>query len=466
MRVHYVNIEPKFDIAYFPNTKRFFRINDKGKQLINAIVEGISESKIMKTFDITEEEYKMYLKNTQEYEAEQEEKKDVNHSICSKKVLPRLVIHVTNDCNLRCQYCYANGGIYLSDSGKLSEDTLDLILKRFYGEFDEIQTIQFFGGEPLLNISLIEKACEKIKQIDEKRGYKTYFGIVTNGTLIDDKFIDIVNKYNLGVTISYDGNPKINDITRINKNGRGTSAIILKNAKYLKAKTGQPTTIEVTYNQYHIDNNVSILDVVRHIQNEIPDTYIHLVPAGGNDDCGFTINNLDVFADSIYEIFGAWENIKEGEKVPSYSLADRIFAALTDNQSKGSPYICDAGIGTISVSIRGDVYPCFMFTDQKELKLGNIKDEKLFISSKYKEIRNKLFSFSTKENNPECRECFINTLCNGCLGLNSVHSGNAFKLSYKTCEMFRKMTEAALISYARKIERLKLNEEIEMKLGD
>ena len=101
------------------------------------------------------------------------------------------------------------------------------------------------------------------------------------------------------------------------------------------------------------------------------------------------------------------------------------------------------------MSTKGEVYPCFMFTDDQEMKFGNIYDENLFTSDRMVALKRRLNSFSVKKNNDVCKECFIRRLCNGCLGLNSFHSGSPFVLSNAVCKMFRDMTEEAVIGYTK-----------------
>lgn len=454
MNVHYVQGD-NIKVAYFPETKRFFCVNQKACELIDAMIAGETKDNLLQYFGIDENLYQKYYNNI--FSGRAKESNEINsysQEVSTIHGLSRLVIHLTNDCNMRCQYCYANGGNYLSDRDMMDKQTLDKLLEVFFKEFDTINNIQFFGGEPLMNYPLLEYACKKINQLAEDRGYTIGFGIVTNGTLIDKKFIDLVKKYKIQVTISYDGNPKVNDIMRRMKNGKGSSDIILEKAKWLKEETGEPNTIEATYNQHHIDNSISIMDVVNHIQKELPDTYIHLVPAGGTDETDFAIENLEIFPDSIHEIVA---RKKDDNQFFVYSLAHRIFIAL-ENREINIPNICDAGFGTMSVSTKGQVYPCFMFTDNDELCYGNITNKELFKSPKFIEIKNKINNFSVKSNNEECQNCFIKSLCNGCLGLNSFHSGNPFKLSSKICNMFRHMTEQALLEYAEIYNGLKETE--------
>lgn len=220
----------------------------------------------------------------------------------------------------------------------------------------------------------------------------------------------------------------------------------------MKKETQEPSTIEVTYNQYHVDQNVTPIDVVKHINKELPNTAIHLIPAGGSESDDFVVKDLGIFAKSVDDMFEAIKETNETEgaiQIPSYSLIERLLNGLSDKSYYGSSVICNAGLGTISVSIKGDVYPCFMFTDDEEMCLGNIFDDKLFDSDKYKKLTDKLNNFSVKDNNSECQNCFINTLCNGCLGLNSCRTGSPFKLSEELCQMFRDMTDRVLVDYVK-----------------
>ncbi len=383
MRVHLIN-QDNYDIAFFPETKRLFKVNNKAIQLIEAIQDGMEKDSIISEFGIDEQKYNLYYSQIYESKLIYAAKKETEKM---KKYLPRLVLHLTNDCNMRCKYCYANGGSYGAPRGMMKKTTLDKTLDIFYKEFDGIEYIQFFGGEPLLNFDLLEYACQQVKKINETREIKTGFAIVINGTLIDERFIHLVKEYDIYVTVSYDGNRIVHDKMRPFCDGKGTSEVIIKNVNWLKKETEQPKTIEATYNQYHINEGLTIVDVVRHINSVMPGIPIHLAPAGGAKNRDFAIKDLSVFADSIHEIMETWMNAEDKKTVPMYSLAQRIFSGI-ESINEGNPLICDAGLGTISVSTLGDIYPCFMFTDQEDLKYGNVFDEVcVFYSKKFLPVR-------------------------------------------------------------------------------
>ena len=370
-------------VYYFPDTRRIFCINEKAKELIESVKAEKSKEDILLDFGISETEYKEYYNKIFTIDDTFINKMSKNKS---GDDLSRLVIHITNDCNMRCKYCYANGGHYLSQRGMLQQKTLDKCLEVFFSKFNKIYSVQFFGGEPLLNMDLLEYACQRIHDISQKRNYKINFGIVTNATLITEKFIELVNKYNISVTISYDGNPEVNNIVRCLENGANSTELILENAKKLSDQTGQPDTIEVTYNKYHVEKSVGILDVVKHIHKELPNAYIHLVPAGGSEECEYAIKDLSMFKESVREIFSYNCSKNNQDEMLMYSLIQRIVNALNNKQYR-SVNICDAGIGTISVAIDGSVYPCFMFTDNDVMSYGNIFDKELFKSEKYLNLK-------------------------------------------------------------------------------
>lgn len=450
MRVHFIE-KDNLILAYFPNSKRFFKVNNNTKKLIQHINEQKSDNFICSDLTLSKSNLIEFKNTLNTYNEKIKRTYNLNGYSNNKKILNRLVIHVANACNLKCKYCYANGGNYKSDESFLTKNQADKILDKFFNEFDVIEGIQFFGGEPLLNLELIEYICEKINLINKKRNTKTILGLITNGTLINDDFINIVKKYNIHITISYDGNKYVNDLLRVYPNGLGTSDIILNNLSKLKSETGQPELIEGTYTQYHVDNNISVLDIVKHINDSIPDTPLHLVPAGGDSSCDFALKNLEAFKD-IKTLFK--ENIDTKDTVFTYSLFQRIVNSIS-NKEYGSDYICSAGIGTLSVSVEGDVYPCFMFTDMKDVLLGNVNDENLFISKKYIDRLQKMHDFNLKLNNDKCNKCFINTLCTSCLGSNLLNCGDIYKLDNNTCEMFKEMTENILIEFAKSIDNNK-----------
>lgn len=444
MRIHFIN-DNDINAMFFPDTMNFYEVNDFTKDLVLRLNNGQSNTTIADETGASIESIEAVeklLKQNDHF---------VKQVYCpNEKILGKLVLNVTNKCNLGCKYCYAGGGSYCSKESIMDEDFALEILEKFYNEYDEIKVIQLFGGEPTLNLNAIKRVCEYIDD-RYKKGLikeKPIMGMVTNGTIVNDFLVDLIKSYDLKVTVSLDGPPIVNDKMRVYKNGEKTSSRVIDNIKFLKSQTSEPSTIESTYNIHHIKEEVKVMDVASFMNKELNIDSVHIVPASGDDTCDFVLKNREPFIDSVNDVFKGIEN---GEKV-SYSLVNRVISSL--KRKKTTKYLCEAGISMYSVSTKGDVYPCFMFTETEEHKLGNIKDDDLFESENFKAKREKLKSFS-KFKEEACKDCFNNTICTGCLGLNSIETGDIHKPSSLNCDMNKKITERVILGIIRNKKKCK-----------
>jgi uncharacterized protein len=123
----------------------------------------------------------------------------------------------TNSCNLGCKYCFI--GRINNNIENMSEETLYKSIELFNNNLiknNESGTILFYGGEPLMNFDLVKKAVNYVCQ----KKYKIEFSMVTNATLINEKILSFIKKYNISLGISIDGPKKITDINRVYKNSK------------------------------------------------------------------------------------------------------------------------------------------------------------------------------------------------------------------------------------------------------
>jgi uncharacterized protein len=135
----------------------------------------------------------------------------------------------TQACNFNCEYCFEHDCEYPTEN--IITKNLDIVIRKmkdlfndfwFQSEF-ETKKINFWGGEPSLNMNFIEKVVEEF--IDDE---SISFFIFTNGSKIKEllptilKFKGRKNKFN--VQISYDGEP-VND-RRKTKQGTFSSSIV------------------------------------------------------------------------------------------------------------------------------------------------------------------------------------------------------------------------------------------------
>lgn len=141
----------------------------------------------------------------------------MNFDILNKfpeKFINTIVLTITSKCNLNCYYCFTKNSNF-KKQGTISFDrikqAIDYCIERFIP--DNIYWM-FMGGEPLLEIDLIEKC---IKYINEKTQKRVIAGLVTNGVLLSDTDIrKKIIELDIDITLSFDGCKTVQDSQRSN----------------------------------------------------------------------------------------------------------------------------------------------------------------------------------------------------------------------------------------------------------
>ena len=130
---------------------------------------------------------------------------------------------VTKDCQLACKYCYLVGkNTKERMTWEVAKEAIDYILER-EDEFREESVVwDFIGGEPFLEIELIDKICDYLKTEMYRKNHHWFnsyrFSFSTNGinyhTERVQQFIE-KNKSHLSIGITIDGTKRKHDLNRI-----------------------------------------------------------------------------------------------------------------------------------------------------------------------------------------------------------------------------------------------------------
>lgn len=150
----------------------------------------------------------------------------------------KLTLQVTQRCNLRCEYCVYSGNYdnrrhsNLDMSFETAKKAIDLYLKSS-GEMRN-HSVAFYGGEPLLNLGLIKKCVEYVK--NQIGGKNVEYLMTTNGTLLSDEIVDYLRNENFRIMVSLDGSKKEHDEHRKFENGRGSFELIQKNLRRIRER--------------------------------------------------------------------------------------------------------------------------------------------------------------------------------------------------------------------------------------
>lgn len=189
----------------------------------------------------------------------------------------RLVIYPTQDCNLKCWYCYENHVPKTRLTKEVSENIEKFIsIEILNNTFDSLH-ITFFGGEPLTDFENIAyPLCKTIKQNVEKAGKDFSSFFVTNGSLIEETTIGMLKEIQPNFQITIDGDKEQHDKVRIWKDkNKPTFDHIMWAIHRLSAEINKRyfITLRINYDNKTLLGADEILDRIKDIDPK--KIYIH-----------------------------------------------------------------------------------------------------------------------------------------------------------------------------------------------
>lgn len=349
-----------------------------------------------------------------------------------------VIFCVTENCNLRCNYCYM---VKKNEKKRLNIITakaaIDMLIRNYYSINKPCISFSFIGGEPLLEIDLINDICEYIKEQTRMNGLSWaehyYFLFTTNGILYNSKKVQQfikVNKEHVKITISIDGNKIKHDQQRVYPDGRGSYDDIIKNVplwleQFPNAKT------KATFSHDDIPY--------------IKDSVIHL----------WNLGIKNVSANLIFEDVWTQEDPRIFEKqlkaLGDYVIENRIF--LTDKtvhfldatiglpltQEDRNRHFCGSGKNMVAIDCNGNLFPCVRFYDislskHKAWSIGNVY-------SGFNLEKMKPFEHMSMKNisSSACNNCNVANGCMSCAGFAYDNSkfGTILKRTTYHCAMHK-----------------------------
>lgn len=452
--IHLIKI-PNGDnnIAFHIPSNSIFHLSNKSFIILKFLKLGMSTNQISKKTNIPKFRVTEFLNQIIKVISEKSIILNNNNS----NIIDRITLHVSNDCNLRCRYCYANGGNY-SNIKKLMEEKKALeILDFFINKFKLIKTIVFFGGEPFLNLKVINCICKYLTNLYkiETIKYLPEFIVVTNGTIINNKIVELINKYNLSITVSIDGPKTVNDLNRIFKNKLGTFYKIQKFIKIIKKKTNAEIQFEATFTHDHVVRGYSEDDISVYMKRKfgLDGTVVPVQNYNKTNNSKFEKERYDNFFLKLNKMFDDPNNF-------NIIFDSNILRILRCIINKTSSELCPIGSKIIAVSVDGKIYPCHIVVGKEHLCLGDINGDNIFTDPQMYNKSNLYLKLIKKESIP-CKNCWARNLCSGC-SLKCFYNNEFGKLQSYPDSNFCKMQKKLLTELLKNISKL---QEDQLKWG-
>ena len=349
---------------------------------------------------------------------------------------------VTKDCQLACKYCYLVGkNSHERLSWDVAKKAIDYILSN-KSLFNEDSVVwDFIGGEPFLEVELIDKICDYLKTqmyLLDHPWFNSYrINITTNGVNYHDEKVQRFiskNRDHLSIGITIDGTRAKHDLNRIYKNsGKGSYDDVVRNIPlWLQQFEGTGTKVTISSEDIPF-----IKESVLHLYSlGIREVNINCVFENvwkEGDDILFE-EQLIALADAIID------NDLYKDNVCSF-FSDTIgkpMDKVTDNQNW-----CGAG-RMLAIDAAGVFYPCTRFAqyslrDKKAITIGNVDD-----GINQNRLRPFLTLNRCVQSSQECIDCEVASGCAWCQGENydAADTNTIFQRSTAICKMHKARVRA------------------------
>lgn len=290
---------------------------------------------------------------------------------------------VTEDCTLRCKYCYQGSKSKRFMTKETAKKAIDMIFAESMKEEGYLNPknskciiLDFIGGEPLLNISVIDYACEyfKWKAVMLNHHWQLYYiiNVTTNGTEYFRPEVQqflFKNKGRVNCNITLDGNRELHDSCRVFPNGSGSYDIVEKAVKHQLRFFDNPST-KLTL----APGNIHYLKeaVINLLSLGLHDIYSNCV-----FEEGWTIDHAKVFYTQLKELADYFIDHGVYEYAFISLFEDYIGKPVPESQDRN---FCGGTGEMLAIGTDGVLYPCLRYLGnslgehQPPIVIGHIED--------------------------------------------------------------------------------------------
>ena len=348
-----------------------------------------------------------FLSDEDEYLALRERLKQENPRVPRKKLLS-LDICPTMRCNFDCRYCFEAGRRH---SGAMDAETLEATAEFVRKRIEETRAsglfVKWFGGEPTLELGIIERLSDRLIAIADTHGipYEAY--IQTNGYLLTQETAERLEKKGVRtIEVTIDGNRRSHDKLRVLEGGIGTYDRIMENLFSLRLNA----RLELRCN-LHRDNLSAFDDLMHEVERMKQVTHASVVctpriirmPQSLPEDGAFLRESVL----TNEEFLRRFHSLYSRNSIEKPGLSElRYFRGI-------KPAPCRACDGTgFTIDELGNLYACSMEVGDPSCVIGHVKtyenDNSLGNAAHYAFFRNSLCP-----DRERCKGCAILPVCLG-----------------------------------------------------
>jgi len=338
------------------------------------------------------------------------------------------VLLLTNQCQLRCIYCYASAGEFAPlsldvDSGKA---VIDYVCKDVMEHGKREFEVAFHGGgEPTLVWNTLKELTEYVRQ----QPIPAKISITSNALWSKTQCLWLIKNID-SISVSMDGAPATQDYNRPLVSGKKSSSIVLRNLKLLD-EHGFKYGIRMTVNRpfENLARNVEYIfqeTQCRSIQAEPAFNVTRGAHASVAED-----NEYSAFAQAFLDAYNVGKN---------YQATVRFSGARA---GLVSDTFCSAPYHSMAVNPYNQIVTCYEVTNPghplAEIStFGRVEGGKVILDSNPRSRLHCLLA----ERQAQCNTCFCKWSCAGNCYTRSILPGeNGHLIFGERCDMIRDLTQ-------------------------
>ena len=349
---------------------------------------------------------------------------------------------ISQECNMRCIYCYGGGGEYNS-RGRMDRRTafraVDWLIEQAGGSQDRL-TITLFGGEPLLNMPLV-KELVLYGEKEAVRADKTLtFGISTNASLVDEETASYLAGTGAfgSVLVGFDGPSAIHGRNRPFRGGTSSYETVVTNLYRMQTLIPSRLNLRAT-----IWKSADFPSVVRYFLDS-PFLSFQTVFASPSFHQEGLRRSPEITEACVDFIRGTVDEFVEAARRHDNQGLRRLirwldFRSVLNRMvrpTRKMRFSCGVGQRLVAIASNGDVYPCHRFVGMTDHSIGNIFSPGL--------DRDTFLDLPTFRMEP-CKSCWAARYCiGGCLYNNLANNGSLFEPAETYCALVKEWTRAGM----------------------
>lgn len=396
------------------------------------------------------------------------------------KSVKTVTFQVTEACNLKCTYCYQINKSKNSMTFEYAKRFIDLLLDESFSD-DSFMNVnntsgiiaEFIGGEPLLEIDLIDQITDyfRTQLIERFHPWKDYFmvSMISNGLLyFTDKVQNYLekNKSIVSFSMSLDGCKELHDACRITHNNEGSYDTVEAACMHFMENFNSNMSTKMTFAPENVDYTF------RAIKNLINIGY-KVINCNPVYEEGWQPKHANIYYKQLTEVADYIIENKLYDKV-SISVFDRELMGKVDiiaDPSSDKNY-CGSTGHMLALDLEGNIFPCIRFMKSslgdniEPFKIGSIFDgiNKTPNDRKYVNILDTITLSS--QSSEECINCEISKGCGWCTAHNYQCTGTPNKRVTFICDMHKARYLANVYYWNKLFKELDIDTRIEILLEE